>query len=105
MTRAVLARFHTKPTVALTNFKFERTKLVRSFDLQQESFARTVCLFSQELKKPLRVAFLSEDGRVPEEGVDLGAIDVMVAGPMCYSSFSYAKRFCMSFFAVNECRS
>jgi hypothetical protein len=26
----------------------------------------------QELKKPLRVTFLSEDGRVPEEGVDQG---------------------------------
>jgi hypothetical protein len=28
----------------------------------------------QELKKPLRVTFLSEDGRVPEEGVDQGGV-------------------------------
>jgi hypothetical protein len=28
----------------------------------------------QELKKPLRVTFLSDDGRVPEEGVDQGGV-------------------------------
>jgi hypothetical protein len=28
----------------------------------------------QELKKPLRVTFLSEDGGVPEEGVDQGGV-------------------------------
>jgi hypothetical protein len=34
-------------------------------------------LHVQELKKPLRVTFLSEDGRVPEEGVDQGRLLIL----------------------------
>jgi hypothetical protein len=28
----------------------------------------------QDLKKPLRVVFLSEDGKIPEEGLDQGGV-------------------------------
>ena len=31
-------------------------------------------LCMQDLKKPLRVTFLSEDGKVAEEGVDQGGV-------------------------------
>jgi hypothetical protein len=43
------------------------------------------CLFMlcvQELKKPLRVTFLWEDGRVPEGGVDQGRLLILLR-PAC----------------------